>query len=97
MIRTLTFEHILCSEYERLLDDCQRALAAWDERCECIRKANLSEEDADRELLRLQVRFATSYVILQRHAHFCERCKNSQRINEDLQEMVALNNYALPN
>jgi hypothetical protein len=98
--RILAFEDTLCPGYKRLLDECQKALTAWDERCEMISEANLYREDVNRELLRLQVSFATSYAILERHANLCERCKHyklSERIREDLQERVALNSSCLPN
>ena len=97
MNRTLSFEDTFCSEYERLFDECQRALTAWDQRCEFIPNTDLSGEDTDRELLRLQVRFATAFAVLQRHAHFCERCKHSHCSSEHFPETVALNSSALPN
>jgi hypothetical protein len=98
--RILVFEDILCPGYKRLLDECQKALAAWDERCEMISAANLYRDDANRELLRLQVNFVTSYAILERHANLCEHCRHyklPERIREDLQERVALKSSCLPN
>jgi hypothetical protein len=97
MNRTLSFEDIFCSEYERLLEVCQRALTVWDQRCEIIRKTNLFGEDTDRELLRLQVSFATAFAVLQRHAHLCERCKHYPCGSEDFPETVALGSSTLPN
>ncbi len=99
MNRTLTFEDILCSEYERLLEECQRALAAWGERLDFIRMAKLSGEEIDRELLRLQVTFAASFIVLERHAHSCERCTHSEGGRQQFPEPIAFDfdDPALPN
>jgi len=74
MNEELSFTDAFCSEYEKLLDDCQRALCAWSERSETARRSQSSGESVGRELLRLQARFAKSYAILQKHTHICNRC-----------------------
>jgi hypothetical protein len=76
-----TFEGLLCGEYERLLDDCQRALERWNGRSEQIRQARETGVETGRELLRLQACFAKSYTVLQRHVQRCERCELAARMN----------------
>ena len=77
----LSFEGILCGDYERLLNDCQLALERWNERSEQIREAHQTGVDAGRELLRLQAGFAKSYTILQRHVQRCSRCELATRMS----------------
>jgi predicted secreted protein len=81
MTEELSFEFLLCGEYERLLCECQKALDHWNSRSERIRQAQMSGEEPGRELLRLQARFAKSYAVLQRHIEHCERCQLAARMN----------------
>jgi predicted secreted protein len=82
MTEELSFEFLLCGEYERLLSECQQTLDHWNGRSERIRQAQLSGEEPGRELLRLQARFAKSYAVLQRHIERCERCQLAARMNQ---------------
>lgn len=77
----LTFEVLLCDDYEKLLNDCQSALEQWNGRSEMLRQEQRSGEETGRELLRLQARFAKSYTVLQRHIERCERCQLAARMN----------------
>lgn len=77
----VSFEVLLCGEYERLLNDCQEALDRWNERSEQIRATQQAGIDSGRELLRLQARFAKSYTVLQRHVQRCERCELAARMS----------------
>ena len=85
----LSFDVLLCGEYEKLLNDCQRALNHWNGRSERIRDAQQTGEQAGRELLRLQARFAKSYTVLQRHVERCDRCQLAARMNHSLTEANA--------
>ena len=51
MIDELAFEVLLCGEYEKLLDECQRALDHWNVRSERIRQTQQTGEEAGGELL----------------------------------------------
>jgi len=77
----LSFEILLCGEYEKLLNDCQNALDHWNGRSERIRQTQQTGEETGRELLRLKARFAKSYTVLQRHVKRCERCKLAARMS----------------
>ena len=77
----LSFEAVLCGDYENLLNDCQLALDRWSERSEQIRATKQTGVEAGRELLRLQARFAKSYTVLQRHVQRCERCELAARMS----------------
>ena len=77
----LTFEALLCGDYETLLNDCQQALDRWNERSEQIRETKQTGVGTGRELLRLQARFAKSYTVLQRHVRRCERCELAARMS----------------
>lgn len=77
----LTFEVLLCGEYEKLLTDCQNALDHWNARSERLRLTHQTGDETGRELLRLQARFAKSYTVLRRHVERCERCQLAARMS----------------
>jgi hypothetical protein len=80
MREQLTLETMVCSEYQRLLEECERALKAWNEhRSKFCRSRLIGKEEGD-ELLLLQAKYARAYVLLQRHAHNCLRCSYDPQI-----------------
>jgi predicted secreted protein len=83
----LTVEVLLCREYERLLDECQRSLDDWNARSTEIRQTSQKGEATGRELLRLQARFAKSYTVLQQHIGRCEECQLAVRLNQTMMQM----------
>ena len=70
----LSAELGLCSKYEELLNECERALETWSARSEQIRSIHLTGVEVGGELLRLQAHFAKTYATLRRHVARCERC-----------------------
>lgn len=64
-----------CSNYQRLLEECQSALAAWRERSEEITRLGLQGKDAGNGLQRLQAEYARTYNRLERHAITCDVCR----------------------
>lgn len=86
MIDELDLEVLLCGDYEKLLNDCQKALDHWNARSERVRQTQQTGDEAGRELLRLQARFAKSYAVLQRHIERCERCQLAARMSQNLTE-----------
>jgi len=84
----LSFES-LCGEYETFLSQCQDALDHWNARSEHIRHRQLEGEDVGRELLRLQARFAKSYILLQRHIESCDHCQLALRMSRYMTEADA--------
>lgn len=89
MNEELSFTTAFCSDYETLLDRCQRALSAWSDRSEYARDAQITGEAVGRELLLLQARFAKSYDVLQKHVHSCERCVAASQLQQFHLERVA--------
>jgi hypothetical protein len=93
----VTFEVLLCGEYENLLNACQSALEQWNGRSERIRETFQTGEETGRELLRLQARFAKAYTILQKHVERCGRCQLASRIGMDANRASAGLLAASPN
>ena len=76
----LSIETAVCTDHERLFAECERALETWNEhRAEFCRSRPVRKEAGD-ELLRLQVKYARSYTVLQLHAHNCQLCQLLSRI-----------------
>lgn len=86
MSNELSFEFLLCGEYERLLNECQLALDHWNRRSERARQLHVTGEETGRELLRLQARFAKAYALLQQHIEHCERCQLAARMSQSVTE-----------
>ena len=82
----LSFEFLLCGDYEKLLNACQHDLDHWNAHSETIREQQLTGDATGRELLRLQARFAKSYTILQRHIENCERCQLAARMSHSMSD-----------
>jgi len=80
MTKQLTVETTVCSEYQRLLEESQRALEIWNKNRTEICQSRLIEKEAGDELLRLQAKFARAYTTLQNHAHSCLRCQLVSKI-----------------
>jgi hypothetical protein len=71
---------MVCSEYQRLLEQSKRAREIWDEgRAEICRSRLVGKETGD-ELLRLQAKYARAYTLLQKHINTCLRCQPVSRI-----------------
>jgi hypothetical protein len=64
-----------CSEYQRLLEESQRALEIWNEQRVENCRSRVSGKEAGDKLLRLQANFARAYAILHYHAQNCLHCQ----------------------
>jgi hypothetical protein len=80
MIEHLSIETTVCSEYQRLLEESQRALEIWNKYRAEICQSRLIGQKAANELLRLQAKLSRAYTMLQNHAHNCLRCQLVQKI-----------------
>jgi hypothetical protein len=79
MSTTLAVKIAACSEYERLLEECQEALETWNQQRAEIYDSGLRGKRIDDELRRLQAKFARAYALLQNHAKNCMSCEFESR------------------
>ena len=86
MSKQLYVKAPFCSEHQRLLEESQSALEIWDEHRAEMRRTRLNGKEAGDELLRLQVRYARAYTLLQRHEHNCLLCQLVSRIEGQVSE-----------
>ena len=86
MSQQFSVETAVCTEYQRLLADCQRALEIWDEHRAEVCQSRLRGKEAGDELLRLQAKYARAYTVLQRHANNCLLCQLVSRIEGQVSE-----------
>lgn len=82
MNNVLSFKTAACSDYERLLKQCQTALVLLHERREQVRQDRLTGVEVGRELLTLQARYAKTYSALLKHAKHCDRCQFGSRASK---------------
>ena len=75
MNKQFSVETAVCSEHQRLSEECQRALEIWNERRAGFCQSHLSAKEAGNELLRLQAKYARSYTVLRNHAYNCSLCQ----------------------
>jgi len=71
----LSFKTAVCTEYEQLLHECQRALETWRRRREQVAEARLTGKQIGDELQRLQANYARAYSSLHKHNKVCVRCR----------------------
>jgi hypothetical protein len=71
----LTIDSAICSDYENLLKDSQRALVNWRERCEEVSRFGLHGKSIGDELQKLQADYATAYHRLEQHGKTCILCQ----------------------
>lgn len=75
-----SFKTAICTDYEKLLFACQKALENWrTHREEVIAQGFASKQTAD-ELVRLQADYARAYSRLESHEHHCELCRFVSKI-----------------
>ena len=80
MNNQFSVETAVCTEHQRLLGECQRALEIWNEhRAEFCQFRFIAREAGD-ELLRLQATYARAYTMLQNHERNCSLCQLASRI-----------------
>ncbi len=75
MNKPLCINTTICSEYQKLLEECQSALEIWDDHRAEVSNSRLVGREAGDELLRLQAKFARAYAVLQRHPQDCPLCQ----------------------
>src|SRR6266436_2006879 len=82
MNTVISVETAICSEHQRLLAECERALETWNEhRAEYCKSHPITKKAGD-ELLRLQANYARAYTVLTRHEHNCSLCQWASRASE---------------
>ena len=75
MNKPLCINTTICSEYQKLLEECESALEIWDEHRAEVCESRLVGREAGDELLRLQAKYARAYTVLQRHERNCLLCQ----------------------
>ena len=86
MNKQFSVETALCTEHQRLLEECQRALEVWNEhRAEFCQFRFIGSEAGD-ELLRLQAKYARAYTVLQNHEQNCSVCQLVSRVEARILE-----------
>ena len=71
----LTIGSAICSDYEKLLKESQRALVNWRERSEEASRFGLQGKSIGDELQKLQADYATAYHRLEQHGKTCILCQ----------------------
>ena len=74
------FKTAICTDYERLLFTCQKALDTWREQRERVVTNGVSNKRASAELLRLQADYAHAYSRLESHEDKCNLCRFVSKI-----------------
>jgi hypothetical protein len=80
MTKQLSTTTLVCSEYQKLLEETRCAREIWDERRAEICSLRLVGKETGDELLRLQAKYARAYSLLRKHMRACLRCEPAMRI-----------------
>ena len=80
MMKQLPATGMVCSQYEKLLEESTAAKDAWSKfRVETCWAHFIPKEAVDK-LLRLQAKYARANTLLQKHVHTCLQCEPASRI-----------------
>ena len=82
MSREFSFEPVVCTEYEKLLEESSTALDIWNQRRAQVSESRLRGQNIGDQLLRLQANYAKAYTVLENHAHACPQCQLASRIGQ---------------
>ncbi len=80
MDETMSVETAVCTEYERLQEECQNALNAWNAGRAQIYESCWIGKESDDKLLQLQAKYAKASWILRNHEQTCGLCQMISRI-----------------
>ncbi len=80
MDKQFSVETAVCTEHQRLLEECQRTLEIWNEHRAEVCQPRLSRKEAGDGLLRLQAKYSRAYTVLHDPEH--DRCQLASRIGE---------------
>jgi hypothetical protein len=78
--KQLSIETMVCSEYQKLLEETGGARDIWEKRRAEICRSRLVGKEAGDELLRLQANYARAYTRLRKHVQDCHRCQLVSKI-----------------
>ena len=71
----------VCPEYQKLLNECQKALVSWQQRAALIARNTRVGPRAAVELRQLQSNYKRAYTLLDRHEHRCADCQYVSKIS----------------
>lgn len=80
MAKELSIAKMVCSEYQKLLEEAEGARGIWDKRRAEICSSRLVGKETGDELLRLQASYARAYTLLRKHVRDCRRCQLVSKI-----------------
>jgi hypothetical protein len=66
---------VLCPQYQLLLDQCQKALTAWQQLRTRAERASLGTQSVTIELHHLQENYARAHAQLESHEQSCATCQ----------------------
>lgn len=75
MNNELSVKTAVCTGYEGLLEECQRAWKTWNEQRAEIHQSGLRGKKIDDELRKLQANYAKAYARVRNHTCDCETCR----------------------
>ena len=70
----------ICAEYQRLLDSCQKALAAWQQYRSLAERHGLASPRVRGQLKRLQGQYSRAYATLETHERVCLDCQYISKV-----------------
>ena len=77
-----SFKTAFCTEYEKLLFACQKALENWRARREEVEVIGFVSKRTADDLVKLQTDYARAYSKLESHEDFCELCQFVTKIGQ---------------
>jgi hypothetical protein len=93
MNKQFSVEATVCTEHQRLLEECQEALLIWNEHRTEFCQFRFIGRAAGDELLRLQAKYARACTLLQNHERNCSVCQLALRVKGPFSEKSTNTSY----
>jgi hypothetical protein len=69
-----------CPDYQVLLQECQKALASWQQRRTLVDRGPIPRKNLSAALNNLQANYARAYTRLENHERSCHTCQYISKI-----------------
>jgi hypothetical protein len=66
---------VVCTEYQSLLQFCQKSLTALQQQRTLLERHSIYAQRLREEVRRLQCEYERAYAVLEHHEHYCRECQ----------------------
>lgn len=72
---------VVCTEYQHLLQSCQRSLTALQQQRTLLERRSIHAQQLRMEVKRLQFEYERAYAVLEKHERHCQDCQYISKVS----------------